>query len=85
MPLAHVVGYIAVLKSLYEDLEQLRLYMEEVQTSLQAGQDFLNKAETLSRTLDIRMSSGSRDYEALLNFLEHLKKSLDSNRADASK
>jgi hypothetical protein len=77
MPLAHVIGYIAVLKSLYEDLEQLRIYMEEIQTSLQVGQDFLTKAEILSKTLEIRMDSGSRDYEALLNFLEHLKKTSD--------
>ncbi len=78
MPLAHMIGYIAVLKSLHEDLEQLGIYMEEVQNSLREGRDFLNKAEILSKTLDVRMGSGSRDYEALMNFLEHLKKSSDS-------
>lgn len=75
MPLAHIIGYVTVLKSLYEDLEQLRVYMEAVQTSLQEGRDFLDKAEILSKTLDIRMTSGSKDYEMLLNFLEHLKDS----------
>jgi hypothetical protein len=81
MPLAHIVGYMAVLKSLYEDLEQLRVYMEAVQTSLEEGRDLLDKAEILSKTLDLRMSSGSRDYEELLNFLEHLRKSADSKES----
>jgi hypothetical protein len=77
MPLAHMVGYISILKSLHEDLQQLRLYMAEVQSSLQEGQDFLDKAEALSKTLDIRMKTGSRDHEALLNFFEDLGKSPD--------
>ncbi len=64
-----LVSYIAILESLYEDFNQLHFYAEEARTSLDIALEALEKAQKLSRILEVRIKSGRKNQETLVSFL----------------